>query len=129
MFNEYDYFELEKIKRKLSGIKIDEDVYDAEEDESTLNESKKKLKIYLSEFLKELNFVRVKAFFIFTIPDIKRAIKSYNYKMISLEELNDIEYNINLLIDSFTLKNIYLLNEFYNSSMNFFHDNKEKIDI
>ena len=109
-FYEYDERKLREIKRKLSDIKIDRDKF----------HKNNKLNIYFNyKGLISLDFKFIYKQLNLKIIDIKRAIRYSNYKLISIEEINDIEYNINLINSSFPTKNIYLLNEFYNSFMKF----------
>ena len=76
-----------------------------------------------SDNLRKLDFKRLyEDLALIKIPTIKSAIKNHNYDMISLEKLNDIEYNINLINSNFTPENINVLNNFYNEFMRFFLD-------
>ena len=74
---------------------------------------KNKGKVY--DHLKPLNFRDLYNNIIEQINKIKYQIENYNYDKISINELNDIEYNVNLINDSFPGEKINLLNEFYDS--------------
>jgi len=77
--------------------------------------------IYYWDEFRRLDFIRLyESLAINKIPQIKSAIKYHNYGIISLKELNDIEYNINLINSNFTGENIKVLNEFYNRVMELF---------
>ena len=49
------------------------------------------------------------------INEVKYHVEHNNFNKISLEELNDIEYNVNLINENFPGEKVNLLNEFYNS--------------
>jgi hypothetical protein len=74
---------------------------------------KNKGKVY--DHLKPLNFRDLYNNIIEQINKIKFQIENYNYDKISINELNDIEYNVNLINENFPGEKFNLLNEFYNS--------------
>ena len=49
------------------------------------------------------------------INEVKYQVEHYNFNLISIEELNDIEYNVNLINESFPDEKVSLFDEFYNS--------------
>ena len=122
IFYEYDKEELREIKRKLSEIKIKKIASPPKQEQRLINyrdieEEEKKLDIYVSNDLIELDIKALYNYFIKTIQDIKRSILYHNYSLISLEEVDDIEYNFNLIKNSFTPEKYYLLDEFYYTLM------------
>ena len=74
-------------------------------------------RIYAYDDLRVLDFEYIYKKLVEPKKYIKYQIRNSNYKLISLEEINNIEYNIKLINSSFTSKNIHLFNEFYNSSI------------
>jgi len=64
---------------------------------------------------KSFNFRKFYNEIIKQINEVKYQVEHYNFNLISIEELNDIEYNVNLINESFPDEKVSLFDEFYNS--------------